>query len=148
MRLRLSVLSLSAAVLMMVTTGLVGAPTASAVTTREGKLLDRVNSARTAHGLRPLRLSAELSSYARQHSRQMSAQRALFHTSNFGVICCWSAIAENVGVAYSVRGLHQALMGSAPHRANILDPRMRAVGVGVVESGGQLWATQIFRKPS
>ena len=75
MRLRLSVLSLSAAVLMMVTTGLVGAPTASAVTTREGKLLDRVNSARTAHGLRPLRLSAELSGYARQHSRQMSAQR-------------------------------------------------------------------------
>ena len=39
-------------------------------------------------------------------------------------------------------------MGSAPHRANILNPRMRQVGVGVRGAGGQLWVTEIFRKPS
>jgi uncharacterized protein YkwD len=132
----------------LASTALVGAAPASAVTTREAAMLAKINNARAAHGLRPLALSGDLSTIARSHSRQMASSTTLFHTASFSSICCWSAIAENVGVAYSVRGLHQALMGSAPHRANILDPRMRAVGVGVVESGGQLWATQIFRKPS
>ena len=38
-------------------------------------------------------------------------------------------------------------MGSSGHRANILNPAMRHVGVGVVSSGGQLWVTEIFRTP-
>jgi uncharacterized protein YkwD len=147
-RVRLSVLALLAAVVMTVTTGLAGAPAASATTTREGRLLTRITEARAAHGLRALRLSSDLSGYARGHSREMSVRRTLFHTSNFGVLCCWSAIAENVGVAYSVGGVHRAFMGSTPHQANILDRRMRAVGIGVVESGGRLWVTEIFRRPS
>jgi uncharacterized protein YkwD len=78
----------------------------------------------------------------------MASATTLFHTADFATICCWTAIAENVGMADSVRSLHRALMRSPAHRANILDPQMRVVGVGVVAAGGQLWATELFTKPA
>jgi uncharacterized protein YkwD len=141
-------LSLLAAVAVTVSTALVGAAPAGAVTTRESMLLAKINNARTAHGLRPLRLSGDLSTTARQHSRQMASATALFHTADFATICCWTAIAENVAMSDSVRTLHRALMHSPAHRANILDPQMRVVGVGIVASGGQLWATELFTRPT
>lgn len=127
---------------------LVGAAPASAVTTREAAMLTKINNARTAHGLRPLRLSGELSTLARSHSRQMASTTTLFHTSSFSSICCWSAIAENVGTGDSVRTVHRAFMRSSAHRSNVLDRRMRQVGVGIVAAGGRLWVTEIFRRPS
>ena len=48
---------------------------------------------------------------------------------------------------FTVRGLHRQFMQSAPHRANILDPRMRQVGVGIVRRDGALWVTEVFRDP-
>ena len=148
MRLRRVALSLLTAAAMTATTALVGTAPASAVTTREAAFLTKINHARTSHGLRPLRLASDLSSYARSHSRQMASSTALFHTPSFSAICCWSAIAENVGTGYSVRSVHGAFMTSSAHRANILNSRMRAVGVGVVYSGGRIWVTEIFRRPS
>ena len=148
MRVQRIMLSLLAAVAVMASTALVGPAPAGAVTTREGKLLTKINNARAAHGLRPLRLAGDLSTTARQHSRQMASATTLFHTANFSSICCWSSIAENVGMGYSVRELHRAFMHSSAHRANILNPRMRVVGVGVVSSGGRLWVTELFTRPS
>lgn len=140
-------LSLVTAVLLTGLPVLVGAPTASAGTTREAEFVSRINAVRLAHGLRPLRVRESLTTYARSHSRAMSRQRTLFHTADFSVVCCWSAIAENVGTGFGVRQVHRAFMASAPHRANILDPQMRAVGVGVVSVGDRLWVTEIFRQP-
>jgi uncharacterized protein YkwD len=37
-------------------------------------------------------------------------------------------------------------MGSANHRANILDRDMDSVGIGVVERGGQVFAVEDFLK--
>lgn len=123
-------------------------PAAQAQTTLEARFAERINQARVARGLAPLRLRAGLSDYARQHSASMSSQRTLFHTANFSVICCWSSIAENVGTGFSVRQVHRAFMASPAHRANILDRSMRAMGIGVVSQGGRIWVTQIFRRPS
>jgi uncharacterized protein YkwD len=148
-RIQRFMLSLLAAVAVTASTALVGAaPPAGAFTTREGKLLTKINNSRASHGLRPLRLSSDLSTTARHHSRQMASSATLFHTANFATICCWSSIAENVGMDYSIRDLHRALMHSSVHRANILDPRMRVIGVGVVSSGGRLWATELFTRPA
>ena len=148
MRIQRIMLSLLAAVAMTASTALVGAAPAGAVTTRESKLLTKINNTRTAHGLRPLRLSSDLATAARQHSRQMASATTLFHTANFSTICCWSSIAENVGMGYSVRELHRAFMRSPAHRANILDPRKRVMGVGLVSSGERLWVTELFTKPA
>jgi uncharacterized protein YkwD len=129
-------------------TALVGAAPAAAVTTRETAMLAKINNARAGHGLRPLALSGDLSTIARSHSRQMASSTTLFHTASFSSICCWSAIAENVGTGGSVRTVHRAFLRSSDHRSNILDSRMRQVGVGIVAVGGQVWVTEIFRRPS
>lgn len=124
---------------------LVGAAPAGATTTREARLVQRINHARAQHGLPALRLDAQLSAAARSHATSMAAQRLLFHTAAFP--CCWDAMAENVATGFTVRGVHRSLMASALHRHNILDRRMRQVGVGVIVSGGRLWVTQVFRSP-
>ena len=147
MRKSLSLLSLLTAAALAAPT-LVGAAPASAGTTREARLIAKINNARADHGLRPLRIRADLMRAAESHTRSMAGQRTLFHTTSFSSLCCWRAIAENVGYAPTVRGAHRQFMRSAPHRANVLDRGMRQVGVGIVRSGGMLWVTEVFRAPS
>lgn len=147
MRLSSRVASLLAAVALSAGAGLVAAPAAQAQSTIEARFVERINEARAQRGLAPLRVRDGLTDYARSHSAAMSSRRTLFHTSDFSVICCWSAIAENVGVGYTVRGVHRSFMDSPAHRANILDPTKRTVGVGVVRRGDRIWVTEIFRTP-
>jgi uncharacterized protein YkwD len=123
-------LSLLVAALVAVSLILVGVAPASATTSREARMA-----------------SPDLMSAARAHTTSMAGSRTLFHTASFSSLCCWEAVAENVGYGFSVRGLHRQLMRSAPHRANILNPRMRQVGVGIVERNGALWVTEVFRDP-
>lgn len=120
---------------------------AQAGVSKELRLFNKINDTRESNGLRPLRLLPGVSDYAERHSRRMSRAGALFHTSDFNVVCCWSAIAENVGVGYTVRGLHRAFVRSSAHRANILNPQMREIGLGIVSRDGRLWVTQVFRAP-
>ena len=147
MRNRHASLSLLVAALVAASLTLVGVAPASATTSREARMLNKINNARAAHGLVPLKASPDLMSAARSHTTSMAGSRTLFHTASFSSLCCWEAIAENVGYGFSVRGLHRQLMRSAPHRANILNPRMRQVGVGIVERNGALWVTEVFRDP-
>jgi uncharacterized protein YkwD len=146
-RIRSAVLSLSVAALVAASTALVGASPASATTTREARMLVKINNARVDHGLRPLTASPDLMTAARGHTAAMVGARTLFHTASFTSLCCWEVIGENVAYGFSVRGVHRQFMGSAPHRANILDPRMRQVGVGIIERDGTLWVTEVFRDP-
>ena len=145
---RSALLSLLTAAALVASTGLVGAAPASAMTTREARLIAKINTARANHGLPALRTSPELMAAARSHTVAMSDSRTLFHTASFETLCCWSSVGENIARGYTVRGVHRALMHSAPHRANILNRRMRQVGVGVVSAGGQLWVTEVFRQPA
>ena len=147
MRIRTVSLALVLPLIFGLTTAVGFASPAQAGVSKELRLLKKINNTRANHGLRPLRLRDGISDYAERHSRSMQRAGALFHTSNFNVICCWSAIAENVGVGYSVRGLHRAFLRSTAHRANILDPGMRQIGLGVVSRDGRLWVTEVFRDP-
>jgi uncharacterized protein YkwD len=146
-RTRHALLCLIVVAVMAATTALVGASPAAATTTREARMLVKINNARANHGLPPLTASADLMAAARGHTVVMAGARSLFHTASFSSLCCWDAVAENVGYGFTVRGLHGQLMHSAPHRANLLDPRMRQVGVGIVERNGYLWVTEVFRDP-
>jgi uncharacterized protein YkwD len=128
--------------------GLLAPAGAATTTSREAALLDKISDTRADHGLAPLRPDADLMDHARRHSATMAAHDRLFHTVDFGVVCCWSAIAENIAYDATVTAAHRAFMGSLGHRANILDPGMRRIGVGVVQSAGVLWVTEVFSKPS
>ncbi len=126
---------------------LTGAAPASAATSFEAQMVARINVARVRHGQRPVTINPVLTAAARSHTGAMTSKHALFHTASFTTVCCWRSIAENVGFGGSVRTLHLAFMRSPHHRANILDRRMREVGVGVAVVNGQVWVTQLFRQP-
>lgn len=138
------------AVLALTAGSLVGSSTPVSATTRaqlEREFVSKINHARHNHGLRLLKRRTGLTSYARHHSVKMAEAGYLYHTSNFGVICCWRSIGENVGYGPTVDAINYAFMHSPDHRANILNPHWHGVGVGVYRSGGRVWVTEIFRQP-
>jgi uncharacterized protein YkwD len=147
---RAALLALPTALLsaLVLTASLLAPPAASAATTRESRMLAKINSARAQHGMGALRVNASLTRYARKHARQMGARGGLFHTQNFRVICCWSRIGENVGYDRTVWRMHRAFMHSPGHRANILNPAFRQAGIGIVKIDGVLWVTEVFRRPA
>jgi len=111
-------------------------------------LLGLINSVRAGHGLRPLRLNATLTKVAEGHTVEMGeagyfAHASLDHTafwqrirrsySDRGFVS-WS-VGENL--LWSSQALHPpgalALwMGSPEHRANLLDPAWRDVGLAAL----------------
>lgn len=114
-----------------------------------GSLLTLVNQARANNGLGPLSYASDLSSVAAERASIMARSGSLSHTPNLGGrVCCWTWIGENVAFAGSVQSLHDVLMNSAPHRANILNADADDVGIAVVKGGGNLWAAQVFRARS
>jgi len=56
----------------------------------------------------------------------------------------FQAIAENIAVGYSPEAIEKQWMNSVPHRTNILDPQMNAIGVAVWERSGYLYAVEDF----
>ncbi|MCZ3385542.1 MAG: CAP domain-containing protein [Actinomycetia bacterium] len=114
-----------------------------------GSLLTLVNQARANNGLAPLDYASDLTAVAAQRASVMAESGSLTHTPDLGgKVCCWTWIGENVAFAGSVQSLHDVLMNSAPHRANILNADADDIGVVVVKGDGQLWAAQVFRARS
>ena len=117
-----------------------------------------INRQRARHGLRALRADARLARAADRHSRDMVAHRYFAHDSRTGARFSariartgWMAgrdrwtVGENLawgsGDLGSPRAIVSAWMSSAPHRANILKPAFRVIGIGIragvpVERGG------------
>jgi hypothetical protein len=58
----------------------------------------------------------------------------------------FSAISENVAEAPSAVQIHDMWMHSEHHRENLLDPRIDAAGISVVQRGGELFAVEDFVK--
>jgi hypothetical protein len=57
----------------------------------------------------------------------------------------WRTLGENVGTGYDADSLFNAYWNSPPHRANLLNPAFRFLGMGWVERpGGQGFNTQNF----
>jgi hypothetical protein len=114
-----------------------------------GSLLTMVNQSRASAGLAPLDYASDLSAIASERASIMAKSGTLEHTADLGGrACCWTWIAENVAYAGSVQSLHDVMMGSAPHRANILYADADDVGIAVVRGNGSLWAAEVFRARS
>lgn len=118
------------------------------VSDRVERLLEHINRERRLRGLPRLRLREGLHDLARTHSRRMAERGQLIHTGGLGDrVCCWRAVAENVGYAPTVRDMHRVFMSSPAHRRNLLRPGYRHIGLGVVRSRGYVWVTEVFRRP-
>jgi len=116
----------------------------------ESEFVSRMNSARTSNGLPAYPVRSDLTSVARRQAARMAAQNRMYHNPNLGSeVSGWRNVGENVGRGPDVASIHNAFMGSASHRANILSSVFTEVGVGTARgSDGQLYVSQVFRRPS
>jgi uncharacterized protein YkwD len=140
---RLPLLVLVVAVLVAGTSSPVDASTLS----RRGKMLQLLNQTRRSHGLPVFRLNVTLSNRARHHSARMAERNQCFHTVNlYDAVRVYDPVTwgENVGAAGTLRRIRTLWMGSGGHRANILNPAFRRIGIGVVQARGLMWVTTIF----
>ncbi|HLZ37956.1 MAG TPA: CAP domain-containing protein [Mycobacteriales bacterium] len=116
----------------------------------EARLLAEVNAARHAARLPAYAPRPDLAAVARQHAAQMAASTSLYHDSRVRTrVPSWSLLGDNVGEGASPRKITRAFLASPSHRANILDRGFTEVGIGAVrDADGQLWVTEIFRRPA
>jgi uncharacterized protein YkwD len=116
--------------------GSAGAAQARGLTSPEASLLQTMNAVRTSHGLAPLRVDVHLLRAARAHSADMMRrqyfahgsveQRALSrgaHGPVFGEDLAW---ATDITANWVVN----AWLASPTHRAVLLRPGFRRVGIG------------------
>jgi uncharacterized protein YkwD len=109
-------------------------------------MLDGLNAIRHAHGLKPFRLSAPLDRAAVAHARSMGAKGYFGHDSADGTtfdvrVSRYFPHAEQMRLGENLlwasgpvelNSMIRAWMASAGHRANILSPAFREIGIGVV----------------
>lgn len=113
----------------------------------QARLYVLVNLARVDAGLAPLDRDSALEAEALAWSQTMANDKQLRHRPNLrqGAPANAGTMAENVAYNPSVEDAHQRLMASPGHRANILNPRLSHVGIGVAhDDAGHLWITQVF----
>ncbi len=117
-------------------------------TTNQDKELGYVNRARQQHGKAALSGDADLMGRAQAWSDHMSRTGRLEHSGggsrlNVSGIHNWCGVAENVAVAGSTWAAHDALMKSAPHKANVLGNFDR-IGTGVTRRGDRVWVAELY----
>jgi uncharacterized protein YkwD len=130
MFMRLAILTLAALIL---------APAAGAasLTRSESALLSEMNRVRATYKLQPLRLNRRLETASRFHSREMLAKGVFEHGAfstrmdRFSVQGSFAGenLAWGVGYNGSAQGIVQAWLKSPKHRANLLRPSFRRVGI-------------------
>lgn len=124
--------------------------TADAATAGEGHaVVAWVNDLRTSRGLRPLEPDPQLEQKAQEWSAHLARIGYLEHSKlSDGVGSTWVALAENVAMADTLEGAHQALLASPLHLANIVDPDMNRIGVGVTAADGLVYVVEEFMQLS
>ena len=128
------------------------APGDAGAETRVGRRLQMVgltNVDRTQHDRDALAFQAQVSRYAKAHSRAMAKRGYIYHSTEDQLRAAlgdvsWSLGGENVGVGGSLDSLQRAFMGSKLHRQNILNKTYDHMAVGIVKADDSLWITVIF----
>src|SRR5688500_14139690 len=105
-----------------------GTTATSSPTSDEGTFVTLANRARADAGLPALQNDGPLADTSRSWSAEMSARGQLAHDPDLAadasrVEPSWRTVGENVGAGYEVQQLHDAMMASSAHRANILSTR-------------------------
>ena len=118
----------------------------------EEDIIEATNAERQRRGLHPLCKDFRLMNSAAVHAQSMANADRLDHDlgDNPGQRMraagyTWTACSENIAWNYTADRVVTGWMNSPGHRRNILDPRMRDIGVGVVmNSKGEPYYCQNF----
>lgn len=121
----------------------------------EQALFALANRERKSRGLSTLAWDDALAGSARQHAAIMAQHNAISHQFDGepdlparlkATGARFSEAAENVAFGPSAAEIHDGWMKSPPHRANLLNPELTSLGIGVAEKDGTLFAVQDFSK--
>jgi len=128
----------------------------------EARILEAVNALRARHDLAPLEGSDRLRDAARRHSADMLAAGVLAHAlpGSGDVVqrlrrdrIPFRAVRENLALGPSPLAAHDTLEESPAHLANLLDPDVTRIGVGIARgrlaAGGEpiVYLTEILVQP-
>jgi len=117
------------------------------------EIFELVNRARINEGLDPLAWSAPLAAVGDGHATEMYVQGFFSHTSEVtGSVADrmsdagipFLVVGENLALAATSRTVHEGLMDSPGHRANIVGGRFTRVGIGVIRGPLGLMVVQVF----
>ena len=127
----------------------------------EKLLFDSANSLRAAHHVHALALHTNLVQKARfwalwmangNGGRAPNGTPAICHSSlTGGIKVHWTMLEENVGAASpktNVAGVANAFKNSPPHLANIVNPKVTYVGIGVAYHGNTVYVVEEFMATS
>ncbi|UWQ25429.1 hypothetical protein K3553_02895 [Leisingera aquaemixtae] len=139
----------------------------------ERQMLDLINAERTSRGLNPVQLELRLNDSSEDHSEWMLQQDVFSHTGAGGSSAgdrmkdagfvfsgswtwaeniAWQSERGAAGLADDVVDLHNSLMNSPGHRANILNGNVEVIGIGIEQGSFNGWdavmVTQNFAKTS
>jgi uncharacterized protein YkwD len=120
--------------------GAADATSTATLTQAESSLLTAMNEARQANGLQPLRADARLERASRAHSSKMLRTGTFSHGAFSARIRSTGVRARRVGenLAWGqgslgvARSIVSMWLASPEHRANLLHPGYRIVGVGAL----------------
>lgn len=110
------------------------------------KVFELVNAERANHGIAPLAWSDDLAAVAYAHSKDMNDRRFMSHNNPDGQTpfdrmkaygLRYSRAAENIAAGQKTpQAVMQGWMNSSGHRANILNPELKMLGVGYYQGDG------------
>jgi uncharacterized protein YkwD len=136
-----------------------GVPAAPGSSSDQQYALNQINAARASYGLAPLVLDPAISAVAYAHAADMMANNYFSHTSLDGTT--YKQRLTNGGISYGYSGENQCWLsggggvqptldwchaafwaepypGDGNHKANILNPNFRRVGVGIAVGGSKV----------
>ncbi|MFQ5966320.1 MAG: CvpA family protein [Acidimicrobiia bacterium] len=118
-------------------------------------IYERVNRSRIEAGLDPLQWTEGLAFVGEQYAWEMYTEGFFGHTSpTTGDVgdrveaagIPYVLVGENLALAPTAATVHEGLMSSEGHRANILEPDFTKVGIGVVAGPLGLMVVQVFTR--
>jgi uncharacterized protein YkwD len=111
----------------------------------ESQFIALINGVRADLGLPALSVSSSLKTYARDWTFHMSDTNTFAHSNIGSLLGPWSTVGENIAYGWDVTSMHNALVNSPGHYANLTSPNFTHIGVGVwVESSGKIWTPHVF----
>lgn len=121
----------------------------------ESQIVALINKERAERGMAPVQVDTTLTVAARRHTELMIDHHELTHKlSDEPVLrdrlaeagAVFDIAGENVAYDWAPAHAHDEFMHSPGHKANILNPKFTAVGLGVKHSGNLIWVTEDFSK--
>ena len=104
-----------------------------------------VNGARADAGVSSLAADTVAQAKAQSWAEHLAARNTLQHSDlSAGMDDGWRRLAENIGAGSSIEEVQRQFMGSAIHRANVLDRRFTHLGVGVAQGHGRTFVVLVF----